>query len=179
MKIKSYNLFLESKRYDISKEEENIIKKYFYDRLDGEVIEGKEIDEDTTDDYLEQPMNTFKFFKSWDELDKNGQDVYNSKILKEKTPFFWSNTETKEWVSKFKKINFSNYSTIIVNIKFESDLIIKYLDLIYNDLIDDEYLVSAWYPDPNEWRFHIATKTSNPFQETKNTLSELYRSYSH
>lgn len=66
MKIKSYNLFLESKRYDISKEEENIIKKYFYDRLDGEVIEGKEIDEDTSDDYFRnQPINTFKFSKSW------------------------------------------------------------------------------------------------------------------
>ena len=74
MKIKSYNLFLESKRYQISKEEENNIKQYFYDRLDGEVIDGKEINEyDSTEfsvtNWNRQQSNTFKFSEDWHEFD--------------------------------------------------------------------------------------------------------------
>ena len=171
MKIKSYNLFLESKSYDISKEEENNIKQYFIDRLDGEFIDGKEINEYIPINYHTQPINTFIFIKSLDSLDKNGECSYNSKILKEKRPFFWDSNKKSEWEREFKDKEFSIYSTIVVNINFESNLIIPYLEHIYKNLIDDDYLVSAWHTDPNIWRFHIATKTSNPFQVSENLLS--------
>ena len=83
MKIKSYKLFLESAKHDISKEEELLIKEYFYDRLDGEIIDGIEINEYSSDDYfINQKMNSFNFAKSVDQFDRNGEDKYNSKILK-------------------------------------------------------------------------------------------------
>ena len=182
MKIKSYNLFLESKRYQISKEEENNIKQYFYDRLDGEVIDGKEINEyDSTEfsvtNWNRQQSNTFKFSEDWHEFDSNGQNKYSSKILKEKKPFFWDSDKERDWEIKFRETNFSIYHTIIVNIIFESESIISYLNQIFDNLIEDDYLVQAWHPKPNEWRFHIATKTSNPFQTTENKLSKLYGTY--
>lgn len=181
MKIKSYNLFLESKTYEISTEEERVIRQYFHDRLDGEVIEGKEITEDTSEfsDILRnlQEMNTFRFSQSYYELDINGQDAYSSKILKENIPLFWNRDEKDKWIRKFKETNFSRYKTIIVNIKFESELIVPYLNHIFDNLIEDEYLVSAWQPKKGEWRFHIATKSSNPFQEINNSLDKLWGTY--
>ena len=182
MKIKSYNLFLESKRYEISKEEENNIKQYFYDRLDGEVIDGKEINEYDSSEFditnwNSQKSNTFKFSKDWHEFDSYGQNKYNSKILKEKKPFFWDSDKERDWERKFKETNFSLYQTIIVNIIFESKSIIPYLNQIFENLIEDDYLVSAWHPEPDVWRFHVATKTSNPFQKTENKLSKLYGTY--
>ena len=180
MKIKSYNLFLESKIYEISTEEERVIRQYFHDRLDGEVIEGKEITEDTSgfSDILRnllhsQEMNTFRFSQSYYELDINGQDAYSSKILKENIPLFWDRDEKDKWIRKFKETNFSRYKTIIVNIKFESELIVPYLNHIFDNLIEDEYLVNAWQPKKGEWRFHIATKSSNPFQEINNSLDQI------
>lgn len=38
----------------------------------------------------------------------------------------------------------------------------------------EEYLVDAWHPESSSWRFHISTKTSNPFKISKNKLSILY-----
>ena len=173
MKIKSYKLFLESKIFDISKEEELLIKEYFYDRLDGEIIDGIEINRLVEYD-SEQKMNSFKFSKRVDQLDRNGEDDYHSKILKQKKPFFWDSNSERTWKREFIDKEFSTYTTIIVNIKFESDSIIPYLNQIYNNLIHDDYLVSAWHPEPNIWRFHIATITSNPFQECENEIDEVF-----
>jgi hypothetical protein len=185
MKIKSYKLFLESKIFDISKEEELLIKEYFYDRLDGEIIDGIEInglsDSDESELFddmgFKQKMNSFKFSKRVDQLDRNGEDDYHSKILKQKKPFFWDSNSERTWKREFIDKEFSTYTTIIVNIKFESDSIIPYLNQIYNNLIHDDYLVSAWHPGPNIWRFHIATKSSNPFQEINNSLDKLWGTY--
>lgn len=111
MKIKSYNLFLESKRYEISKEEENNIKQYFHDRLDGEVIDGKEINEYDSSEFsvtnwTRQQSNTFKFSKNWQELDSNGQNKYNSKILKEKKPFFGTQIKRETGKENSEKLIF-------------------------------------------------------------------------
>lgn len=183
MKIKSYKLFLESKEYNISKEEESIIKNHFYDRLDGEIIDGFEITENTDEGrhgYVIDKENTYRFQESWAYLDINGDTEYSSKLMKEKKPFFWDRDKEKEWEANFKRKNFQYYKTIVVNIFFKSDKIIPYLNNIYENLIDDnfqvdDFLVNAWDPRRGEWRFHISTKRSNPFIISENSLSDLFK----
>lgn len=184
MKIKSYQLFLESNTNDLSKEEESIIKNHFYDRLDGEIIDGVEITENKEvrdwQSIFKEKDNSYRFQESWVYLDINGDTEYSSKLMKEKNPFFWDRDKEKEWEANFKRKNFQYYKTIVVNIFFKSDKIIPYLNNIYENLIDDNFqvdgfLVNAWHPKRGEWRFHISTKISNPFIESKNNLSELFK----
>ena len=172
MRIKSYNLFLESKDFKLSEENDKHIRDTVINLLDCEIIDGIEITEcehDDVDIYTAfNPIidNTWRISKRVDSLDNDGKNIFNSKYVK----YYWDD-ETK---SKCEEKYFNNYEQTIINIRFKSDKIILYLDSLYNILINDGFLVNAWRPGENTWRFHISTQESNPFIISKNILNSVF-----
>lgn len=122
MKIKSYNLFLES---CIDEDTIPKIKKIIIDRLEGEIIDDVEL----TEMKIDQTYPSFKKIKY---------------VLK------------MNQFSIVEKNNFFHGRTLMLFIKFQSDKIKPYINLISEEIKDLGFNVSTYQEDIFNWEILIS-----------------------
>lgn len=161
MKIKRYKLFLEGdQRFTLTDDEQeeirNLFINYVCDDFDLEEIKFGAVTN----------MNEWSTMIS--HYDDEGNDWWRTKKRKYRSSRYLDNRE------EIEKEYFNYYQSIIINVYYPNESILKSLNDFYNAVITRGYICNAWKPTIGNWRFHISTKESNPFYKTFNSLKRVW-----